>query len=268
LERFSAVYTAPPVAGEAVITAVITSANNSSPVELNITCRIVDGVVQPFAGTAGSEPATNTIIISEIMGNPCGGIEQKKYNQYIELYNYGTYPVNVGGWWFYDEGTDGTPDEITAWNARSSVVLGKDLVLDSTTIPAGGFGLILSPQYPENLDLEKMPYLFPAGTVILSVANSNSVGDDHFGIIADQDGYETVSLYIGGPTVMKEIVDTYGTPLIDSNYPFEIDDDHVDNIPMYLSDCHSVERIDPLAPDSQDNWKSVFGGSPGEAPYQ
>lgn len=268
-QGFSAVYTAPSVAGEALITATITSATTLNTIELNITCRILNGSTSgTLNGTASIVPASpSTVVISEVMGNTCGDVEQKKYNQYIELYNYGTQPVDVGGWWIYDEGTSGTPDEIATWKTRSPIPLGEGLVLDSTVIPAKGVAVILSPQYPENLNIEKMPYRFPAGTVILSVAASNTLGDDFFGIITDQDGYETVTLYIGGAAVMKEIVDTYGTPLIISDYPFEIDDDHRDNIPTYLSDCYSIERIDPYLPDRETNWKPVFNGSPGEVPY-
>jgi hypothetical protein len=202
------------------------------------------------------------------MGNPCGGVEMRKYNQYIELYNYGDNPVDVGGWWLYDEGESGTPDQIVAWNARSVIKLADGLVHDSTIIPPKGVAVVLSPQYPENFSYEKMPYRFPTGVVILTVAESNTLGDDFFGIIADRDGYDTVTLYIGSAVVITMVVDTYGTPAIIGPYPGDIDDDRNDNLPIHLPNCYAVERIDPLTSDTFSNWKRVLNGTPGEVPYR
>jgi hypothetical protein len=199
------------------------------------------------------------------MGNSCGGVEQRRYNQFVELYNYGDRPVDVGGWRLYDEGPSGTPDELTAWNSRVNIQFDPSLTMNATVIPPNGIALVLSPQY--HLNPMKSPYAIPAGTIILTVAQSETLGDDYFGIIADQDGYDTVTLYIGGAAVIETLVDTYGTPLIKSSYPVDIDDDHLDNIPMYLSECTSIERIDPRSRDAEANWRPVTNGSPGEIPF-
>lgn len=274
-QGLSANYTAPSVPGAAVITAMVTSGVSATTSTLSVTCKVTDA--QPMTPSQEETPAVIntstpptgpwTIVISEVMGNPCGDLDQRKYNQYVELYNYGDQPVDVGGWWLYDEGDSGTPDQITSWNTRSSFPISDGLVLNSTVLPPGGVAVVLSPQYPKNSDISKMPYTFPQGVLILTVAESDTLGDDYFGIIADQNGYDTVTLYTGGKTIIGSIVDTYGTPSILSPYPLEIEDDHNDNIPTYLSDCHSIERKDPTQKDEQSNWKSIPDGTPGEVPF-
>lgn len=273
-QGLSATYIAPSVAGEALITATVTSGINASSTVLDVTCHITDASVTAppqlttpsTSGEVPPDPGKPPIAISEVMGNTCGGIELRKYNQYVELYNYGDQPVDVQGWYLYDEGDSGTPDTLSAWSVRSNIIFDSQLIFNSTIIPPRSVAVVISPMYADNPI--KMPYAFPAGTVILTVAESNTLGDDFFGIIADQDGYDTVTLYIGGASIIDTVVDTYGTPVIVDDYPVEIEDDHRDNIPRYLSECTSIERIDPHLPDVESNWKPVQNGSPGEVPYK
>jgi hypothetical protein len=271
-QGLSATYIAPSVPGEAIITATVTSGINASNTVLDVTCQITDGNTTapsatkfPTQNPTSSGTETPSIVISEVMGNTCGGIEERRYNQYIELYNYGDQPVDVGGWRIYDEGSSGTPDELTAWSSRVNIQFDPGLVMNTTLIPPKGIALVLSPQY--HLNPMQTSYAIPAGTIILTVAQSDTLGDDYFGIIADQPGYDTIILYIGGSTIIETKVDTYGTPLIKSSYPIDIDDDHLDNIPMYLSECTSVERINPWERDMESNWRPVTNGSPGEVPF-
>jgi len=267
-QGLTAIYKAPDVSGSAVISVSFKS-GTPTPDTAERVCEVQDkGNTAPPPTPGTTAPSADTVIISEVMGNPCGGLSLRKYNQYVELYNYGDEPVDVGGWWLYDEGESGTPDQLVAWNSRSALKLAKDLVTDSTIIPAKGVAVVLSPIYPENHDTEKMPYRFPAGVVILTAATSATLGDDYFGIIANQNGYDTVTLYIGGETVIISVVDTYGTPAITSAYPVNIDDDHKDHIPMYLGDCYSVERVDPHAPDEDANWRRILNGTPGAVPFK
>lgn len=269
-QGLSATYIAPQVAGEAEITASITSGISGTTSVLSTVCTIQDP--QATASLTPIPPNQSfgeyTVIISEVMGNTCGGIDLRKYNQYVELYNYGSQPVDVGGWWLYDEGESGTPDKLVVWNTRTPLKLADNLVTNSTVIPPKGVAVILSPIYPENHDIEKMPYRFPSGVVILTAAESNTLGDDYFGIISDQDGYDTVTLYIGSESIILSVVDTSGTPAINTSYPVDIEDDRQDNIPKYLSDCTSIERIDPFQPDAETNWRDIYKGSPGEVPFQ
>jgi hypothetical protein len=266
----SATYTAPAVAGEAKIEATVTSGLSGGIKAISVICHIIDPNVTAQSQTPAqkghqSQNASPTVVISEVMGNACGDVDQRKYLQYVELYNFGDQPVNVAGWKLYDEGASGTPDELTAWLNRSSIVFDNRYILNSTVIPPKGVAVVVSPQFYDNP--LGIPYRMPDGTVILTVAQSDTLGDDYFGIIADQNGYDTVTLYIGG-AVIEIVVDTYGTPVIPSDYPVDIDDNRKDNIPMYLSECTSIERINPLLPDSESNWRHVLNGSPGEAPFK
>ncbi len=208
------------------------------------------------------------LIISEVMANPCGSDDFKKWNQYVELYNYGDYPVDVGGLWLYDPGETGTPDQIIAWESRlPTISLPPGLITDSTVIPPRGFAVILSPLYLQGSDPYRMPYRFPAGTVILTIEGSDRLGDDLLCILGEGRP-DFVVLYEGGSNAVREIVSTYGGPS-PARYPYEFTDPTPhDNFPFVLHDCSSAERIDPRGPDVAENWYEVRnGGSPGAAPY-
>jgi hypothetical protein len=213
-------------------------------------------------------PATHsTVIISEVMANPCGPLDVRKWNEYIELYNYGDQAVDVGGWWLADIGEAGTPDQMVSWSQRNpNEPLGNNLILNSTVIPARGFALILSPIYTQGTFPYAMPYRFPANSVILTVASSRSLGDDFFNIIGDGPGLDVLVLYKGGASVIQEVISTYGTPKLDQ-YVRNLRDDNRDNLPLSLHECSSVERVLPTGADAFDNWREVTNGSPGEAPY-
>mgnify|MGYP001190433129 CR=1 FL=1 len=210
---------------------------------------------------------TVTIIISEVMAYPCGSLDFKKWNQYIELYNYGDQPVDVRGLWLHDGGQTGTPDQIVAWAERQPRVSpGANTIVDSTIIPPHGFAVVLSPIYAQGEQPHHMPYSFPPNTVILTIAGSDSLGDDYFNIIGDGDGRDPLVLYAGSASVVDAALSTYGSPVV-GTYVVEIHDDRLDNIPLDLHACGSAERISPLGPDVFDNWHEVPGGSPGDAPY-
>lgn len=209
----------------------------------------------------------STVVISEVMANPCGPLEVRKWNEYIELYNHGNQPVDVGGWWLADVGDAGTPDQLVSWLQRNpNEPLANGLVLNSTFIPARGFALILSPIYTQGTFPYTMPYHFPENTVILTIASSRSLGDDFFSIIGDGQSLDVLVLYKGGVSVIQEVVSTYGTPKLDP-YVRNIRDDNRDNLPFNLHECSSAERILPTGTDNFDNWREITNGSPGEAPY-
>ncbi len=271
-QGLTATFIAPPEPGTATIT-VRFEAGTPSPHLFTRECRIDNG--NGLSAASGSSnfntgfSATTRIVISEVMANVCGGLDYKKYNQYIELYNPNDSSVDVNGLYFFDEGNSGTPDQLVPWASRSSFELDPNLVTNTTTIPARGFALILSPQYPEGLFPHRMPYTIPPGTVILTIAASDTLGDDIYGIIAADNGSDTITLYLGGLTVMDDIIDTYGTPSIIGPHPNDndINDNFMDNVPLILSECQSAERVDPLRPDAEGNWSAVSGGTPGEGPY-
>lgn len=267
-QGLAATFLAPTEPGVATITVTFVS-GTPSPFSSSRDC-LVTGGAPSSAGSSFTHPNKPTLVISEVMANVCGGLDHKKYNQYIELHNHGDQPVDVNGLFFFDEGESGTPDQIVPWVSRSPVSLEPGLVTNTTLIPPHGFALILSPQYTEGLPPHRMPYAIPAGTVILTIASSATLGDDIFGIIAADNGSDTLTLYRGSLTVMDEIIDTYGTPFIDGPHPndSDINDDFRDHLPLIVSECQSAERVNPLAADMEGNWMPVFGGTPGDGPYR
>ena len=268
---YSANYIAPTVAGQDTITATISPGPSGQTETLTRICTI--GAGESGASTQSAlasniqNPGAYSVVISEVMANSCGGTDYKRYNQYVELYNYGDQSVNVNGWFLYDEGPSGTPDQLVPWVTRSTFNLNPALIVNSTVIPPHGFAIILSPSYADAPAEHRMPYFIQPGVIILTVASGAGLGDDVFHIIGSQNGYDTLTLYIGSLTVIDLVVDTYGTPVRGVKYPSDIEDDFMDTFPHYMSECHAAERIDPRQPDSASNWADVDGGSPGDGPY-
>jgi hypothetical protein len=300
--KLNAVFNAPGQAGDVTISVYITSGTpGSTEIPATRVCKVVAPSLatslqptptavsaaptqanaeqpepDPEAQPANEEPvpaktaipAGPTVIISEVMAHPCGSDNFKKWNEYVELYNFGDQPVDVRGWRLVDNGPYNKPDQIVAWTARNPhAALKQEVVTDSTIIPPHGFALVLSPTYTRSIPPHKMPYQFPAGTVILTIIEGDRLGDDTFGLIGHAASRDVVVLYIGGLKSIKQVISTYGTPSL-GIYPQDIRDDRADSLPLDLSECASAERIDPLLPDQVDSWREVPNGSPGEAPYQ
>jgi hypothetical protein len=247
------IVTAPPVSPSESVPSIGSDAVASSP------------LLQP---TSAQDPQA-AVVISEVMANPCGPLEVRKWNEYVELYNYGDQPVDVGGWWLADIGAAGagTPDQLVSWSQRNpNEKPAENLILNSTVIPPRGLAIVLSPIYPKGMYPYSMPYRIPANTTILSIASSRSLGDDFFGIIGDGPGLDVLVLYRGGASVIQEVVSTYGTPKLDQ-YVTSLRDDDRDNLPFDLHECSSAERIVPTAAETFENWREIPKGSPGEAPY-
>jgi hypothetical protein len=272
-----AVFTAPQTPGVVEIT--VNVSNNLTPMSpLSISCLILPdtplapGSQLPPQLPAQSQPINSfvgapTVIVSEVMGHQCGADDFKKFNQYVELYNYGDQPVDVNGWWLVDNGPGNQPDQLVAWSTRNPrASLKQNVVTNSTLIPPHGFAVVISPIYTEGIKPYKMPYRFSNQTVILTVAESDRIGDDLYGLVEDQNGGDVVVLYLGGPNTIKQIISTYGSPTL-GLYPQDVRDDHEDNLPLSLHECASAERINPTGPDEFGNWREVLNGSPGEAPY-
>ena len=271
-QGLAATLIAPADPGVVTITVTFVS-GTPSPFSASRDCLVTaDGL--PISSGKSSAPAAPgsaiTLVISEVMANVCGGLEYKQYNQYIELYNYGDDPVDVNGLFLFDEGQAGTPDQLVPWTSRSPFEPGPGLVTNTTIIPPHGFALVLSPQYTDGVPPYRMPYVIPAGTIILTIASSGTLGDDTFGIIAADNGSDTLTLYRGSLTVMDLVIDTYGTPFIRGPHPNndDINDDFLDHLPLVVSMCESAERVNPQAKDMEGNWVSVPGGTPGDGPYR
>jgi hypothetical protein len=206
-------------------------------------------------------PDSKYLVITEVLGNPCGS---NSSNEFIELYNSSVSFVDVSDLWI----TDGEQsDKIVAWQSRYlSVSLGSQVKVDTTQIPPHGFAVILAPGYPFVKTDRIMPYVFPEGTIILTVADGLLLGDESDGI--EVTNRDTIVLYQGTETYIENIISTYGSPIISSS-PTSIKDDSLDDIPFYASpnDCWSVIRILPVNEDLETNWERVDKSSPGSGNY-
>jgi len=272
-----AIFTAPQSPGVVNISVNVTS--NLTPMSPpSITCTILPGDPTATNPLPQSQPQTQpisnittgtpTVIISEVMGHQCGQDVFKKFNQYIELYNYSDQAVDVKGWWLVDNGPDNRADQLIAWTTRNPAAsLRQSVVTDSTLIPPHGFGVVISPIYAQSVAPYKMPYRFPSQTVILTIAGGDRIGDDIYGLVESGGGRDVVVLYIGGPNTIQQVVSTYGSPTL-GRYSQDVRDDREDNLPLDLHECTSAERINPLGLDEFGNWREVLNGSPGEAPYR
>lgn len=275
-QGLNSVFTAPNIAADVIVSAYISSGtpgSSSEPVTRN--CSVVAPTFTPVNASQStalspgstSTPGGPTVAISEVMASPCGDEDFKKWNEYVELYNYGDQPQDVGGWWVVDKGPDNKPDMLVAWETRNpDELLNQSAVTDTTIIPPHGFALVLSPIYTQGLQPYKMPYRFPISTIVLTIAESDRIGDDYYALIGQGAGRDVVVLYIGGPNTIRQVISTYGSPLL-GKYPQDIRDDRADNLPLDLHKCSSAERTDPRAADVFSKWREVLNGSPGEAPY-
>jgi hypothetical protein len=271
--KVNAVFTAPVTAGDVTVSVIIDTGTPTP--SITRTCTIIDPAVSVVAqnirptSSPGntSLPGQPTVIISEVMAHQCGADDFKKFNQYVELYNPGEQAVDVNGWWLADNGPDNQSDRLVAWSTRNpNTTLRQSVVTDSTVILPHGFAVVISPIYLQSMEPYKMPYRFPSGTVILTVAEGDRIGDDVFGLVGSGSGRDIVVLYTGGSNSIQKVISTYGTPILGA-YPQDLRDDRADNLPLDLHECASAERINPLGPDEFKNWREVLQGSPGEAPY-
>jgi hypothetical protein len=274
-QRLNAVFTAPEVSADVVISVYISSGTpGNTEVPVTRSCTVTANPASPSPAqnnallpSGSTAPGGPTVIISEVMAHPCGSDDFKKWNEYVELYNFGDQPVDVGGWRLVDNGPDNKADQIVAWNARNPrAALKQHVVADTTVIPPHAFAVVLSPTYTQSLDPFRMPYSLPDGTIILTIIEGDRIGDDVFGLIGDGGSRDVLVLYIGGAKSIQQVVSTYGSPNL-GIYPQDIRDDRADNLPLDLHECTSAERIDPFYPDEFDSWREVQNGSPGEAPY-
>lgn len=185
---------------------------------------------------------TAEVVISEVMANPMGQESGSgspgDRNEYVELYNRDSTMVDVEGWVLWD---GDALDVVKAWSDTN--LLDPDAVINTTNIQPGCFAVILDPEYTDLGDGTWLqPYDFPPGAVILTVRNT-TLGDG-------LSSFDPLSL--GTPDT--SFIDTYGTP-----------QDTTDSIPFNAGDGVSIERIDLLLPDSEDNWAPCKDsmGTPG-----
>jgi hypothetical protein len=215
---------------------------------------------EPIASPTPADQGDSMVVISEIMFTPCGGmLHERRWSEYVELYNPRDLDIDVSGWMLSDGGAPGSghPDSIVSWDERlEGVFVGTDLVTDSTIIPAKSFALILAPTYDDG----DRPYdsAIPSGTTILTVSRPSSLlGDDDTGLVAYVDFEpDVLVLYEGTPSLIERIVSTYGHPVVSAS-PLMLERGGGSGFPFSLEDCGSVARILLEGPDERSNWEIV-----------
>jgi hypothetical protein len=223
--------------------------------------------VPAVSDTAAPTGQVATIAISEVVAAPClpkGKTDgPPSSNEYIELYNYGTEPVDVGGWWLATNG-GARPQKIVSWDYRNPAAVPEHyrVLTKTTVIPASGFALVLSPLYQTGDPGMHEPYVLPEGAIILTVLNGNYLGNDHTGLLGNVQPLSLILLYVGTETRIEHAVSTYGTPRF-SDSPGSVQDDGLDLLPLSVQNCHSVARRDPAGPDTFENWHIISPATPG-----
>lgn len=277
----SVVYTAPQEPGPVVITALVKSGNlqntytllcNIVEVKPNVSAETAPEVVQIPESIVVEDEKENlvvekTIAITEVMASPCTNDFGPDVNEYIELYNYGSEPVDVGGWWV---GTNnhgsGTPDQIVTWDSRHPIPPANIVITNSTIIPPKGFAVIISPFYHLESGPGAMPYSFPEGTIILSIKDGKYLGNDDVGLRGFTPPLSVAVLYTGTETNITEVVSTYGGPTY-GLLSQSIEGSNNNDLPIKAQQCYSVERLVAPGADVEGNWRLVRNGNPGSGDY-
>ncbi|MBI2427148.1 MAG: lamin tail domain-containing protein [Candidatus Kerfeldbacteria bacterium] len=191
--------------------------------------------------------AESGVVITEVMANPVS----EDQDEFIELYNASGAAVDLAGW----QVTDGDAlDTIVAWDpAMHGVFTDPDAVTGTTVLAARQLAVVFDSEY---LAGEK-PYDVPAGTVVLTIANT-TLGN---GLTST----DPITLY----DASRVIVSTYGTPVLSDDWHLA-DDNGLDGIPFDPGNGLSVERVDAALADVESNWvesPAESGATPG-ALYQ
>ncbi len=149
-----------------------------------------------------------SIVINEVMSNPMGKTGTnfpEDRNEFIELYNETDKPINLNGWIISDMDTE---DEICAWDNTDILKYYPDVIINTLTIPAHGYALILDREYlkPDPEGKYEMPYSIPESTVILTT-DDTSLGDG----LTSSDPVIIVS--------PENDTSSFGTPFLDDGFP-------------------------------------------------
>ena len=174
--------------------------------------------------------------------NPCGSLNPApSVNEYIELYNYGVTPVDVGGWWFATNngGENSHPNKLVSWESRNSYnPISGQVITNSTVIEPLHYAVILTPIYYQGDER----YPFPSGTTILTIEAGNFLGNDATGLLGNTPPLTVIVLYEGTSELIRQRISTYGSPSPGAT---------VDTIqaistifPYRLGVCYSVRRVD------------------------
>jgi len=188
------------------------------------------------------EIITNRVVISEIAW---AGTQADAADEWIELANVGETPVDLDGWVLRWRPNTSTAGIVASWTViRLAGVLQPANGSYSAEIQHNeedGFSYLVSPA-PEETD----------GFLLLERGNDSTVVGIEAGIVYDLGGEETMSLPDEGARI--ELLDARGRVVDTANA----------SIPSGWSAGSagtraSMERIDPLSPDREENWRTSSG---------
>jgi len=203
-----------------------------------------------------------TVAISEVMLIPMlaipGDRSSGSYYEYVELANYGSEPINVGGMFIADRG--GHAGMIVSWrDVFGDYPIGKANI-DTTEIQPGGYAVILPQKYVSVMG--QKPYgNLPKDSVVLTLDGTELIGD---GLIVTQEyPLDVLVLFIGTPEIIECVVSTYGTPRLplEGIQPSEIQDVQDDGFPVGISEGTAwggYYRRFLGGADTADNWKWFY----------
>lgn len=201
---------------------------------------------QQIAFNLTPQKLNSRIIINEVMANPKGtGANQpntpEDRNEFVELYNISSEPVNVRGWRITDFDA---LDSIIAWTDSTLLIRYPSVRIGSTIIRPYSFALILDPEYTSTTAVGGyiQPYIFSESLLILTVGNT-TIGNE----LQNNDSMFLYSFFGDSCSFGKNY--NPSTP-----FPFD------------AGDGISWERISPDAEDIYENWirsLDTSGSTPG-----
>jgi len=173
----------------------------------------------------GSWAANSDVVINEVMANAL----DEDTGEFIELYNSGTTPVDVAGWGLFvlSDNNDFLRDYTKA----------NDWGTNGTIIPAGGYALVVDPEYAGEYNAYLNTYVDPLNVVMLEIGADTGLGDG-----------ELTNL---GDTIFLN--DTLGYT---ASYTWTAD----------AGEETTWEKINPTGGDGAGNWQlGIVGGTPGDS---
>ncbi|HID32640.1 MAG TPA: lamin tail domain-containing protein [bacterium (Candidatus Stahlbacteria)] len=182
-------------------------------------------------------------IITEVMANvkgPESGPGDR--NEFVEIYNNSNDTLDLDHWIFTD--LDAT-DYIIPWTDTTILHKYPDVIINSTILYPGSYGLILDQEYTRpDTDQYQQPYQIPGKTLILTT-DDTSIGNG----LSTRD-----PILLFAPD--SSCTTSFGTPF-----------DTLDTIPFDPGDGVSLEIIDIGIGDKESNWHPSLdpsGSTPGK----
>ncbi len=173
--------------------------------------------------------AHSSVVINEVMsnvrGNDSGIGSPGDRNEFIELYNTGPDAVRIEGMFIRDSKA---ADRIVQWPDSMALPAG----ITDSILPPYCYAVILDPEYIQAGDsVYYMPYSIPDSAYIFTIENTalgdNGLSSVEYIVLTDSDSI---------------IIDTYGTPGIEDDFPYD------------PGDGISMEKINPFFDDGPASW--------------